>query len=211
MTVTGWFFLINTLYAGRHCHLLELTSQHIKDLYPLVEVVEVLTVYRPWYKPEEHAISNVVERSEWLTTLVPRPEIEALIVTASNFKPVGFICLGCIDSTNLKAELSIGMFHYRGTRVTLEALHWVLETVFAQLHKVVFCVAPSNTQAVQLLKSLDIPLEAVLRKEMLAADGNRQDLWRYALLASEWRTGHARQRLQRLVPLGPAITHSPSP
>lgn len=203
--------MINTLYAGRSCHLQELTSQHIRDLYPLAEVVEVLAAYRPWYKPEEHAISSVVERNEWLAKLAPRPEIEALIVSAHNLKPAGFICLGGIDSTNLKAELSIGMFHSRGTRITLEAVHWVLETAFAHLHKVVFCVAPSNTQAVQLLKSLGIPLEAVLLQEMLAPNGSRQDLWRFALLAPEWHSGHTRKHLQRLVPLGPATTVPLSP
>lgn len=170
----------------------------------------VLTAYRPWYKPDEHAINSLVERNEWLAKLSPRPEIEALIVSANRLQPVGFICLGAIDSTNLKAELSIGMFHRQGTRMTLEALHWVLETAFANLHKVVFCVSPTNTQAIRLLKSLDIPLEAVLRQEMLAPDGARQDLLRYALLAPEWRDGTTRKRLQRLAPLSTtSLPHSP--
>lgn len=158
--------------------------------------------YRPWYRPGEHAIHSLIERNEWLAQLSHRPEIEALIVEAHSLQPAGFICLSAIDSTNLKAELSIGMFQRQGTRITLEALHWVLETAFANLHKVVFCVSPTNTQAIRLLKSLDIPLEAVLRQEMLATDGTRQDLLRYALLAPEWIGGTTRKRLQRLVPLG---------
>lgn len=171
---------------------------------------EVLSAYRPWYKPEEHAINSLVERNEWLAKLSPRPEIEALIVSANRLRPVGFICLGAIDSTNLKAELSMGMFQRQGTRTTLEALHWVLDTAFANLHKVVFCVSPTNTQAIRLLKSLGIPLEAVLRQEMLATGGARQDLLRYALLAPEWRDGTTRKRLQRLAPLSPAMfPHSP--
>ena len=160
--------------------------------------------YRPWYKPDAHAIQSLVERNEWLATLSPRPEIEALIVEAHSLRPVGFICLGAIDSANLKAELSMGMFHRQGTRTTLEALHWVLETAFANLHKVVFCVSPTNTQVIRLLKSLDIPLEAVLRQEMLATDGTRQDLLRYALLAPEWSGGATRKLLQRVAPLGQA-------
>lgn len=157
--------------------------------------------YRPWYKPENHAINNLIERNEWIAKLSPRPEIEALILEAHSLQPVGFICLGAIDNTNFKAELSIGMFHRQGTRVTLEALHWVLETAFATLHKLVFCVSPTNTQAIRLLQSLDIPLEAVLRQEMLATDGTRQDLLRYSLLATEWGGGATRKRLQRLAPL----------
>ena len=199
-----------TLYAGRTCNLLELTSQHIRDLYPLPEVVSVLAEYRPWYRPLEHTIDNLVTRSEWLASLSPRPELEALIVSAPNETPVGFICLGGLDSANLKAEFSIGMFHREGTRVPLEALHWVLETTFAKLHKVVFCVSPTNKRAVRLIESLDIPFEARLREEVLDPRGNRQDLLRYALLAPEWRVGSTRKLLQRLAPLNTTPVHTPS-
>lgn len=202
--------LSTTLYKGRRCHLLELTSQHIRELYPLSEVKGALRAYRPWYKPDEHPIDNLVQRNEWLASLSPRPEIEALIVCAHKLKPVGFICLGGIDSNNLKAELSIGMFHHQGSRITFEALHWVLETAFANLFKVVFCVSPANTQAIRLLKSLDIQVEAVLKQEVLGSNGARQDLLRYALLAPEWSGSNTRKLLRRVAPLGPAtLPHSP--
>jgi len=143
-------------------------------------------------------------RNQWLTQLSPRPEIEAVIVSTSCATPLGFICMSGIDSVNLKAELSIGMFRRQGTKAPLEAMHWALEVAFANLHKVVFCVSPVNIRAIRLLDALGIPFEARLSQEVLTPDGARKDLLRYAVLATDWNKGPTRQLLQRLAPLRPA-------
>jgi RimJ/RimL family protein N-acetyltransferase len=79
----------------------------------------------------------------------------------------------------------------------------VFKTSFekGQMHKLIFCVAHDNHQAHQLLKALNIPLEAVLKEEMQANDGTRQDLHRYALFASDWHRGVVKADLERLAPL----------
>lgn len=189
------------LYAGRRCQLWELDAKQIRDLYPRTEVQHMLAQYRPWYQPSAQAIEGIVARSQWMAQLTPRPEIEAVIVSSASGQPIGFVCMGAIDTLNLKAEISVGVFRAPGTRAVLEALHWVLAISFANVHKVVACVAPTNRAAVALLEGLGVPREAVLGAEVALPDGTRQDLWRYALLAPQWQAGTVRSVLERLAPL----------
>lgn len=174
-------------------------------LYPQPDVAAVLHAYRPWYKPEEHSPHSLAQRLQWIAHMDPAPEIEALVLHQPSATPLGFVCLGAWDHLNAKAELSVAFFRGRGSRPALEALHWVFESAFAhlQLHKLIFCVMPDNTAAQQLLASLGVGIEAVLREEVRTPDGQRSDLLRYALLRQDWLAGQARTRLQRLVPLHP--------
>jgi RimJ/RimL family protein N-acetyltransferase len=190
-------------YRGHRCVLKPLTGQDIRDLYTRPDVIKVLAAYRPWYRPASHPLEWVVQRQTWLASVEPPIEFEALILSVPEQVPVGFISLAGVDATNRKAELAMGLFRGKGTRVGLEALHWVLKTSFdmGQMHKLVFCVSHDNADAHRLLHSLGIPREAVLKEEMQASDGTRQDLYRYALFASEWRQGGVRERLERVVPL----------
>lgn len=175
----------------------------IHELYVRADVLEALAAYRPWYRPHLHLLEWLVQRHTWLASLDPPIEFEALMLTAASQTPVGFISLAGVDAINKKAELSMGLFSRKGTRLGLEALHWVLKTSFevGRMHKLVFCVADDNTEAHQLLKSLGIGLEAVLKEEMQTDAGTRQDLHRYALFASQWHQGIVRQQLERVAPL----------
>lgn len=192
-------------YRGRHCLLRALSDEDIRSLYPHAQVLAVLADYRPWYKPQVHPLEWMVQRRDWLASVDPPMELEALVLDAVHGSPLGFVCLGAIDTANGKAELALGMFRGRGTRATLETLHWVMETAFSVmgLHKLVFCVSEDNTPAHRLLGHLGIPLEAVLRSEMRTSAGDRADLMRYALLAPEWQQGPLRPRFQHWVPLHP--------
>lgn len=179
----------------------ELQDQDIRELYSLPEVVTVLAAYKPWYIPSEHPIDSVVDRMNWVASLMPRPEIEALIRCAQSLKPVGFVCLSGIDNINSKAELSIGLFRGIGTRILPETLHWVFQTAFATIHKLVFCVSPTNKEALKLIEHLGIPLEATLKDEILTQNGTRQDLLRFAIFSSDWDGSTLQRRLQRWAPL----------
>ena len=163
----------------------------------------ILEAYRPWYLPADHNPADLVARLAWLSELDPPPEIEALVLHQPSKTPLGFMCIGAYDTLNAKAEFSAAFFRGRGSRSALEALHWALESAFSKLdlHKLVFCVLPENRAAQQLLHSLDISVEAVLKEEVLNRNGQRSDLLRYALLRRDWLAGSARARLQRLVPL----------
>jgi len=180
-----------------------LTGDDVRALYLRPEVLAVLPAYRPWFRPEPQAVDLLVQRMEWLASLEPAPELEALVVHRATATPLGFICLAALDTLNAKAELAVAFFRGQGSRPALEAVHWVLETAFArlQLYKLVFCVAPDNHQAHHFLKGLGVVCEAVLKDEVLDPRGHRVDLWRYAMTAPEWATSPARARLQRLVPL----------
>jgi RimJ/RimL family protein N-acetyltransferase len=193
----------NVYYTGRRCVLRPLMVADIRHLYARPDVLEVLAAYRPWYRPHLHPIEWVMERHGWLAALDPPIEFEALILAQPQQEPIGFISLAGVDAINRKAELSIGLFEKKGTRIGLEALHWVLKTSFemGRMHKLVFCVADHNAEAHRLLKSLGIEQEAVLKEEMQAEDGTRQDLHRYALFASQWHDGLVRAQLERVAPV----------
>ena len=179
----------------------ELSAKDIRDFYPIPDVTSVLATYKPWYIPSEHPIESVVDRLSWVASLTPRPEFEALIRCTQSLKPVGFVCLSGIDNVNAKAEFSIGLFGGQGTRILPETLHWVFQTAFANIQKLVFCVSPTNRDALRLIKKLAIPLEATLKDEILTRDGTRQDLLRFALFSKDWNGSSLQQRLQRWAPL----------
>lgn len=190
-------------YEGKSCKLLPLSADDVVALYAEASVQVVLSAYRPWYRPDEHGIPALLRRMQWLAQLQPPLEVEALVVHRASNTPLGFICLAGLDTLNAKAELAVAFFRGQGSRPALEAVHWVLESAFTrlQLYKLVFCVAPDNHQAHHFLQGLGIDCEAVLREEVLDPRGQRVDLWRYALTASQWASSPARKRLQRLVPL----------
>lgn len=141
----------------------------------------------------------------WLAQLQPPLEVEGLVVHKSSQTPLGFICLAGLDTLNAKAELAVAFFRGQGSRPALEAVHWVLESAFTRLklYKLVFCVDPDNHPAHHFLRGLGIDREAVLREEVVTPNGQRADLWRYALTAPQWASSPTRKRLQRLVPLKP--------
>jgi RimJ/RimL family protein N-acetyltransferase len=146
-----------------------------------------------------------MQRLQWLEQLDPPVEREALVLHRRSNTPLGFLALSAIDFHNAKAEVSVAFFQGQGCRAALEAVHWLLDAAFIRFsfEKLVFCVSPDNFTAIQFLVALGIVREAVLREELRAADGQRADLWRYALLRPEWLDSPARARLQRLVPLQP--------
>lgn len=190
-------------HRGKHCLLRPLTDVDIRRLYGQPDVMAVLAAYRPWYRSRLHPIEWMVQRQTWITSLDPPVEFEAVIVALSDETPVGFINLSGVDVINRKAELSMGLFARRGTKLGLEALHWVCKTSFETLHmhKLVCCVAADNAPAHRLLTRFGIGLEAILKEEMQADDGSHHDLCRYALFAAQWRQGAVRHRLEQLAPL----------
>lgn len=195
--------VMKAYYSGTHCLLRPVTDVDIRFLYPQNEVKTLLAAYRPWYRPALHPIEWVVQRHTWIMSLDPPIEFEAVIVAQSDGMPVGFINLSGVDAINHKAELSMGLFARRGSKLGLEALHWVCKTSFETLHmhKLVCCVAADNAPVHRLLTRFGIGLEAILKEEMQAGDGSHHDLCRYALFAAQWRQGAVRHRLERLAPL----------
>lgn len=198
---------ITRYYDGHTCQLQVLTGDDIRTLYPRPEVAVVLPVYRPWFRPLQDGLDALIQRMDWLAGMTPPPELEALVLHRATGTPLGFICLAGLDTLNAKAELAVAFFRGQGSRPALEAVHWVLESAFTRLrlYKLVFCVDPGNHPAHHFLRGLGIGREAVLREEVVNRDGQRADLWRYALTAPQWANSSARKRLQRLVPLRPDV------
>lgn len=192
-------------YQGASCAIRALEGADILQLYPQPTVAAALAAYRPSYQPHEHPLHDWVQRLQWLAQLDPPVEREALVLHRSSNTPLGFLALSAVDLPNAKAEMSVAFFRGQGSRPALEAVHWLLDMAFIHLpfYKLVFCVHPDNHAAIQFLQGLGIAREAILRKELRTADGQRTDLWRYALLQPEWLSSPARARLQRLVPLQP--------
>lgn len=185
------------------CLVRMLIEADIRQLYQQPEVGRVLRRYRPWVSDEPTSVENAVMRLNWLRQLDPPIEIECLVLHRSSRLPLGFLCLSSIDPLNAKAELSVAFFRGLGTRCVLESMHWALETVFSsvQTEKLVFYVLPENQQAQRMLNAMEVPLESVLQREIVSQNGQRADLWRYALFRERWLKGDARRRLHRLVPL----------
>lgn len=189
------------------CTVRALQSADILQLYPQPEVGAALAAYRPAYLHQAHPVQDWMQRLQWLEQLDPPVEREALVLHRHSHTPLGFLALSAMDFHNAKAEVSVAFFRGQGSRAALEAVHWLLDAAFIRFsfEKLVFCVSPHNTGAVQFLAGLGIAQEAVLRQELRGADGQRMDLWRYALLRPEWLNSPARARLQRLVPLNPLL------
>lgn len=192
-------------YQGASCSIRALNGADILQLYPQPPVAAALSAYRPSYQHQEHPLQDWVQRLQWLEKLNPPVEREALVLHRRTNTPLGFLAFSAIDLYNLKAEASVAFFRGQGSRPALEAVHWLLDMAFIHLpfYKLVFCVHPDNHAAIQFLQGLGIEREAILRKELRTADGQRTDLWRYALLQPEWLSSPTRARLQRLVPLQP--------
>lgn len=194
------------LYEGRYCLIRPLSGQDVLELYPRRDVAGILSAYRPWFQPGKHDPRLLLERMTWLATLSPAIEFEVLVLHRPSMTPLGFVCLSGIDAINQKAEFSVAFFRGAGSRPALEAMHWVIESVFGrlQLHKLVFLALPGNLSAHRLLANAGVVCEAVMREEIRLADGSRSDLLRYAMFASDWWDSDARKRMQRLVPLSEA-------
>lgn len=190
-------------YQGVSCSIRALEGADILQLYPRPEVAAALAAYRPSYQHQEHPLQDWVQRLQWLAKLDPPVEREALVLHRRTHTPLGFLAFSAVDLYNAKAEASVAFFRGQGTRPALEAVHWLLHTAFTNLpfHKLVFCVHPGNRSAIQFLTGLGIAREAVLREELRMANGQRTDLWRYALLRPEWLGSLTQARLQRLAPL----------
>jgi RimJ/RimL family protein N-acetyltransferase len=190
-------------YLGQHTIVRPLTADDLFALYPRPEVQAALAAYRPWQG--ELDIGALAQRLAWLASFEQPPELEALVLHPPSGTPLGFLCLSAIDLGNAKAELSVAFFRGKHSRAALEAMLWVLDAAFARfrLDKLIFHVLADNTAAQQLLATLSIPQEAVLRGELAATevDGPRRDLLRYALFRDDWRLSPGRARLQRLTPL----------
>lgn len=182
-------------------------SADILQLYPQPEVAVALAAYRPAYVYQAHPVQDWVQRLHWLEQLDPPIEREAVVLHRHSNIPFGFLAMSAMDFDNAKAEVSVAFFRGQGSRAALEAIHWLLDAAFMRFafEKLVFCVSPQNAAAIEFLAALGIAREAVLRQELRCADGQRMDLWRYALLRPEWLNSPARARLQRLVPLNPLL------
>lgn len=190
-------------YRGRHTLVRPLTADDLFVLYPQPEIQAALAAYRPWQGSLD--IAALAQRLQWLAGFEQAPELEALVLHPPSGTPLGFLCLSAIDLGNAKAELSVAFFRGRHSRAALESMLWVLDAAFGrfQLDKLIFHVLADNAPAHQLLATLAIPQEAILRGELAAAEsgGPRRDLVRYALFRHDWQTSPGRHRLQRLTPL----------
>ncbi len=195
-------------YRGHKILVRPLQTDDLPGLYADPAVRQAHLAYRPWQGCAPADLPQMRERLELLAQIQPALEIEALVLHQPSGTPLGLLCLSSMDALNRKAELSVAFFRAPGSRPTLEALHWVLETTLSPsspigLRKLVFYVQPGNTRATRLLQRLGIPLEARLLEELLPPGGQGPaiDLLRYAILQRQWQTSPARHELARLAPL----------
>lgn len=191
----------NFFYSGHRVLIRPFRADDLFQLYPQSAVAAILPTYRPWLGVDDLRAAS--ERLQMLSGIDPPVEIEALVLHHPTGEPLGFLCLSAIDVSNRKAELSLGFFRGRGSRPALEALHWSIDTAFDRfdLYKMIFHVLPDNSRAVRLLQRFNVAQEAVLREEILGADGMRKDLLRFSLFREEWLAGPMRRMLQRSAPL----------
>lgn len=133
----------------------------------------------------------------------PPFEISAIVEDlAAN--PIGMMTLSGIDSLNGKAEFSLFLTPGAPQRLW-EAWHYAMQQAFRVfgLYKMVFLVSARNSRVQQLLQRLEVRQEGCLRGEILAEDGQRLDLYRYAVDMEEWPASRLATFLARRGPLQP--------
>jgi len=131
----------------------------------------------------------------------PPFEISAVIEDL-DAQAIGMMTLSGIDHLNGKAEFAI--FLQPGAPQRLwEAWHYAMAQAFTVfgLYKLVFLVSAHNQRVLRLLTRFAMHQEGCLRGEVVAEDGARLDLLRYAMLAEEWPASRLAAFLARRGPL----------
>jgi RimJ/RimL family protein N-acetyltransferase len=191
------------VYAGKFCTLVPLDIHHA-PLYEQWLASEQFQAYHPLLMracPTQQAIKLHI-----LQILSAPAKIREVVVWHRSLGvPVGLISLSAIDEMNHKAELSVGMVQYSGSRCVWEAIHASIALSFEhlQLYKLVFHVNPANTSLCELLLRGGFTQEGLLRQEIEIAPGKRMDLARFALFHDSYRDIPLFKTLQQIVPISP--------
>ena len=189
------------LYTGRHIVLRAVTPEDAALLVSWLQTPDggryrdgLLAIC-----PQPHQLAARIALHR---TISPPLEYEVLILHAPTLFPIGIAGLTTIDTRNGKAELSLALMRGRGTRCLLETLAVVLERSFTAfgLHKLIFHVRPDNEPVLRLMQRHGLTFEGVLGQELLADDGTRLDLLRFALFHRDWLVHPLRDRMRQMLP-----------
>lgn len=189
------------IYQGKYCKLLPLSLDDAL-LYEHWLSNESFQAYHPLLKRVCPTLRSI--HLHILNVQAEHSKIREVVIWHQSAEvPIGLVSLSAIDEMNGKAELSVAVIRFLGSRCMWEAVHACITLSFEhlRLYKLIFHVNPRNLSLCKLLLRNGFTQEGLLQKEIEVEPGRRIDLVRFALFRATYRDTPLMTALQRIVPI----------